>query len=467
MVATPPDPHAHKFFVGVCGAFFMYLVVWAVNVPDPVGDVQKFFQSPAERQRDVPFPAPPDLALLRNAVNGPDQPAFDRAMGLLNTDPRRAGANFWPLLARYPILRPSLAYRYLGKADEAFRKSQLWRSREFCLMALAADPHEFRAHKLLYLTAGRLGRKLEMTRHMRETVSTKGSWRPPPPGPDWAVLGAFLMVLGVVVSALHAYRGRLGLDDLIREKLGLPLHPAGADTGDGMPTGLDGPTTIQNLDELRAVRKEKKKSITAILSAEAFLKDIQDKFDQKEYESGVDLCVKACELNDANHKKVASICLAEGIRLFEVGDYQNAKELLEVSLHFEPHVLEAHTCLGNCYIKLGDFDAARQQYERVIEVDPKNGAAYYTLGVCYQKVGDLDRAKRSFEVGVKLDDSHANCHFYLAKLHEASKDYSSAIRHWTRFVELKPDSPHAAAAQERLSKLASLAGATNAGQPGA
>lgn len=458
MAATPPDPHAHKFFVGVCAAFFVYLVGWAVNVSDPVGDVARFFESPAERQKDVPFPSPPDLAILRNAVNGPDQPAFDRAMGLLVTDARRAGANFWPLLARYPILRPALAYRYLGLADEAFRKSQLWRSREFCLMALAADPNEFRAHKLLYLTAGRLGRNVEMARHMKETVSTKGSWRPPPPDPDWAVLGAFLMFLGVVVSALHAYRTRLGLDSLLRDKLGLPPAPlAGAE--DGGHTGMDGPTTIQNLDELRAARKEKKKSITAILSAEAFLKDIQDKFDQKEYESGVDLCVKACELNDANHKKVAGICLAEGIRLFEVGDYQNAKELLEVSLHFEPHILEAHTCLGNCFIKLGDFDAARAQYEKVIEVDPKNGAAYYTLGVCYQKVGDLDRAKRSFEVGVKLDDTHANCHFYLAKLHEASKDYSSAITHWARFVELKPDSPHAAAAQERLAKLASLAGA--------
>jgi tetratricopeptide (TPR) repeat protein len=425
-------------FVGVCAAFFFYLVVWAVNVPDPVGNVQEFFMSPAERQKDVPFPAPPDLAILRGAVNAPDQPAFDRALGLIGTDPRRSGAAFWPLLARYPILRPSLAYRFLGKADEAFRKGLLWRSREFCLMALAADPHEFRAHKLLYLTCGRLGRKIEMTRHMKQTVSTRGNWSPPAPGADWAVVGAFLMGFAVIFSALHAYRTRIGLDGLLRGSLGLPPAP---DLGGGveMPTGIDGPTTIQNLDELRAARKEKKKSITAILSAEAFLKEIQDKFDQKEYESGVDLC------------------------LFEVGDYQNAKELLEVSLHFEPHVLEAHTCLGNCFIKLGDFDAARQQYEKVIEVDPKNGAAYYTLGVCYQKVGDLPRAMRSFEVGVKLDDSHANCHFYLAKLHEAAKDYASAIQHWTRFVELKPDSPHAAAAQDRLAKLASLAGA----QPGA
>lgn len=464
MAAPSPDPHAHKFFVGVCAAFFVYLVGWAVNVKDPVGDIGKFFQSPGVRQASIPFPAPPDLALLRNAVNGPDQPAFDRAMGMIQKDPRRAGAAFWPLLARYPILRPSLAYRFLGEAEDAFRQSHLWAAREYALMSIAADPHEWRAHRRLGLSAGRLGRQIEMARHMKKAVSTKGRWRPPPPGADWAVIGCFLLGLGVLFSALHAYRARLGLDALVRDKLGLPpANDPGA--GDGMPTGMDGPTTIQNLDELRAARKEKKKSITAILSAEAFLKDIQDHFDQKNYEKGVDLCVKACELNDANHKKVAGICLAEGIRLFEVGDYQNARELLEVSLHFEPHILEAHTCLGNCFIKLGDFDAARQQYEKVIEVDPKNGAAYYTLGVCYQKVGDLDRAKRSFEVGVRLDDTHANCHFYLAKLHEAGKDYAAAIQHWTRFVELKPDSPHAAAAQERLSKLASLAGAGGAAPP--
>ena len=456
MAMTGVDPRAHRYFVGVVAAFFVFVVGWTVTTKDPVGDLRLFFAGPRARQVLVPLPVPPPLDAVGGRVAPGDRAAFVEAYDALRSKPREAGELFWPLLGRYPDLRPSLAHRYFTLASTAFQENRTWAARELALMAVEVDPKDHRSHELLAQIAQRLGRGKELARHAELHRTSRPLWAPPPPRPDWGVITLFLMGFFTVTAALYAYRDRIGLQAMIDEKvLGIGPRP------DLDELSEDGsPTTIQNLDELRAVRKEKKKTITAILSAEAFLKDIQDAFDQKLYEKGVDMCAKAVELNAAHSPKVSAMCLAEGIRLFEIGDYGNARELLEVSLHFEPHTLEAHTCLGNCFIKLGDFDHAKVQYEKVIEVDPNNSSAYYTLGVCYQKVNDLHRAKRAFQVAVQLDDTHANCHFYLAKLHEAEKDYPGAIQHWKRFVELKPDSPHAAAAQERLGKLASLAGAS-------
>lgn len=446
--------------MAVLSAFFCYVVGWTVTTKNPVGEIRVFLAGPAAKAAQATFPPPPDLGTLQGRLSARDQRTFSEAMAIFRKDMRKGGAAFWPLLSSYPFLRPSLSFRYYTEAVGSFQARKYWRSRELGLMAVAIDPASHRAHGLLDKVCGVLQRKVEQVRHRDLSVKHAPDWRPPTPGPDWSVIILILLGMGSVAGVLHTYQDKIGLKAFLDHRLFGIVPTPGMETFQG-----DAPTTIQNLDELRAVRREKKKSITAILSAEAFLKDIQDSFDQKEYEKGVDLCAKAVELNPAHAKKVAALCLAEGIRLFEIGDYQNARELLEVSLHFEPHVLEAHTCLGNCFIKIGDFANARIQYERVIESDPKNSSAYYTLGVCYQKVNDLPRAKRSFQVAVQLDDNHANCHFYLAKLHEQDKDYLGAIQHWKRFVELKPTSPHAAAAKERLVKLANLAGAGAAAPP--
>lgn len=461
-----------KLFLAASAMVFLYGSWFATAVRDPGRQIKAFFG--VEKDLDNPFrdfPRPPSLNALQNVPDEADRPKIQEATDLLDQgrETRRAGRLLWPLAAKYSVLRPSISDRYLMAAKGSLAAEKPWKARELGLMAIAFDERNFRAYELLQSCAKRLDRPKESQHYSQLiTESLPKKWRPPAPDVDSSVLIGLLIFLFAIVTGFPVFYEHVLVRIAFFKSIGDLVFRALSHQSSSTEGGADldeEPTTIQNLDQLALAREKTSKSISSILNAEAVLGDIQKTFDQKEYERGVDLCAHAVKLNPANDTKVAAICLAEGIRLFEIGDYDNSKELLEVSVHFDPHILEAHTCLGNCFIKLGDFHRAKSSYERVIEVDPKNGSAYYTLGVCYQKVNDTERAKRSFQVAVQLDNSHANSHFYLAKLYESEKNYSHAILHWTRFIELNPNSPHAAAAQDRLTKLSQLAGAQSLAPP--
>lgn len=446
--------------VGIAVLFFGYLGIWKLlthnTANDPVFQLKHLFSR--DHSEAVKIPPPRSLLSWKDTLPREEKVIFQQALDALSggKDPHQAGKLLWPFAATTKQMRPSVSYQFTNLAAQARAKGDMPRALMLAQMAAAFNARDFRAHQTAWAAAAAMNRSDLATEHYQLFLSTKPNLKRRKP-PSRGALGFLLLLLiGAAVGGHHAW-DKLGWREKFEAMLMAQPEPAmpAARSNETIPPPAppsDVPEGVQ--PKLSA---EKKKSITAILSAEAFLQDVQKAFDNKDYEKGVDLCVKAVEINETNTTKVSNICLAEGIRLFEVGDYAHAQELLEVSLHFEPHVLEANTSLGNCYIKLGDFAKAREQYEKVIEVDPKNGDAYYTLGVCYQKTNDLPRAKRSFQVAVQLKD-HPNSHFYLAKLHEGEKDYASAITHWNRFVELAPNSPQAAAARDRVQKLASLAG---------
>ncbi len=414
-----------------------------------------------QSKREVAVLPPRGLLSFKDEFTQADLAAFQRGYNLLvdKADPHKAGRLLWPLAARIPRMRPSISWMYTNQAIEEFGAGRFERSLLLAQMALAFNQSDYRASQTAWGASERLGRTEEASGYYQGFLQNRPAAPDSNLGNAKGFLGLMLVLLLVTGLVMHQYWDRMQLKERFEGYLISDLEPAPASPG---PESFAGEAQGAQMEHLRQVAAEKKKSITAILSADAFLRDVQQAFDNKDYEKGVDYCAKAVEINPTNSGKAAAICLAEGIRLYEIGDHDNARELLEVSLHFEPHVLEAHTCLGNTYIKLGDFERARSQYEKVIEVDPRNGEAYYTLGVCYQKVNDIPRAKRSFQVAVQLKD-HPNSHFYLAKLLEGEKDYATAVVHWTRFVELAPGSPQAEAARQRIQKLVQLAGAQASG----
>lgn len=464
------DVRTRKMLIGgLAGIFAVYCLLWWMltrgTANDPLVQIAEILKG-SSNQATGPNP-PRNLQSWSSQLKGDDLLRLQRANeALVAGEAKAAGRILWPLAARFPTMRPSISWAYgglavamledAGSGDEASRGAKAQKGRELVEMALLFNEKDFRAHHLGWRFASLLKDEGAATRHYEQFLATQPPPRPKEP-PGAGLAGFFLLVVAGLGLLLWQFWDQLGIREKFEEFL-MGDEPA-PEASPITLAGSEAPAPAVDTQAMAAVGRERKKSITAILSAEAFLKEVQDSFDKKNFEKGVDLCTKAIELNPSNGRKAASICLAEGIRLFEVGDYQNAKELMEVSLHFEPHQLEAHTCLGNCYIKLGDFDKAREQYEKVIEADPKNGDAYYTLGVCYQKINDHPRAKRSFQVAVQLKD-HPNSHFYLAKLFESEKDIASAITHWKRFIELSPGSPQAQAAADRLSKLSALSGGT-------
>jgi tetratricopeptide (TPR) repeat protein len=442
--------------IGLVVVFSLYCIVWYLltrNTPnDPLIQLQHLFSQlkSSDNGTVASLPWPKQLSHYSSSMTEGDIRAFEIGTNLLtkDTDPKKAGRILWPIAALYPEIRPSIARDYYDQArmrraenpEEALVRIK---------MALAFSSKGIRENLLAADIYKGLGNQEDAGKHSLLANKYFAMWQRETVEPPAITITLFLLfVAGLIGATAYYYWDELNLAMHIAKLLGKPVPQRQHDlsyTTPGMPA-------VNVTGDLPVPSTQDKNSITGILKAEDFLKVVQDAFDQKTYEKGVDLCQKAVELNPANAPKVSQACLKEGIGLYEIGDFDQAIELLEVSLHFAPHTVQAHLCLGNCFIKLGAYTDAQRHYEQVISITPQNSDAYYTLGVCYQKVNDLKKARRSFEVAVKLKP-HANSHFYLAKICEKEKDIDGAIEHWEKFINLAEGNPQAPSARKRLEML--------------
>lgn len=450
--------------IGLVGVFVLYCIFWYLltkgTADSPVFQLRQYYEQvtgTGEGSADE-LPVPQSLETYKTVIAEADRAEFVRALVYLQRtkELKAAGRTLWPLAARYPDLRPSVAREYYDEA-RLHRRDKPEEALQLVRMALAFNNKGIRENMLAAELLDALNMKEEAQQHRQLASKFYASWRSRSIEPPSKAVGLFLVFLVILaVTAAYYYWDELALverlqilyekareaKDMAVTRIRAPIPPdesgVGTSPGDGMPE-----TNLSPAD---------RGSITGILKAEGFLKEVQDFFDQKNYELAVDMCQKAVELNPANAAKVSQTCLKEGVSLYDLGDFDQAIDLLEVCLHFAPHTVQAHLCLGNCFIKLGQYEKAQAHYEQVISITPQNTDAYYTLGVCYQKSNNLPKARRSFEVAVRLKE-HPNSHFYLAKICETESDLEGAVHHWKRFIELAPDNPQAPSAKKRLEAL--------------
>ena len=458
--------------IGLVVIFFLYCMLWYLltrgTADDPVFQLRKFFEQmwgeDTGTTDDIPWP--PALDTHKKNLTQRDKATFTRALMHLQrtNEPRKAGRELWPLASNYPELRPSIAREYYDQA-RLLRLQKPKEALKLIQMALAFNGKGIRENMLASEIYSNVKNDEAARLHRQLAAKYFKLWRDATrPPPNTMVTFFLFFIVALIGTAAYYYWDELNLVERVQvllQNMKKGKVPDFSKTSPGMPyvgtspgeVILPGSAPPQAAAAAGpAAAAGDKGSITGILQAEGFLKEVQDFFDQKNYELAVDLCSKAVELNPANAAKVASLCFKEGVSLYDIGDFDRAIDLLEVSLHFAPHTVQAHLCLGNCYIKLGAYDKAQHHYEQVISITPQNTDAYYTLGVCYQKTNNLAKARRSFEVAVKLKD-HPNSHFYLAKICEKDSDLDGAIHHWQKFIELAPDNPQAPSAKKRLEAL--------------
>ncbi|MDP3027962.1 MAG: glycosyltransferase [Deltaproteobacteria bacterium] len=97
--------------------------------------------------------------------------------------------------------------------------------------------------------------------------------------------------------------------------------------------------------------------------------------------------------------------VADGEKLFEVGDIEGSKRIFEQVLSTAPNNIEPLNNLGVIAFQQGDIDQATSYFTRVLDIDPDYFEAIENLGKCM----------------------------------EAKKDYAGGIKWFKRAVELRPD----------------------------
>jgi len=71
-------------------------------------------------------------------------------------------------------------------------------------------------------------------------------------------------------------------------------------------------------------------------------------------------------------------------------------------------------------------------------------ALYHTIGISYNMLGMNEEALKAFQMAVELDPNHAESHFDLARVYiEYLDDSESAVPHFRRYVQLRPEAKDA------------------------
>jgi tetratricopeptide (TPR) repeat protein len=137
-------------------------------------------------------------------------------------------------------------------------------------------------------------------------------------------------------------------------------------------------------------------------------------------------------------------------QLEDDGHLEQAAEMYRVFLSAVGPVPEICFQLAELLYRLGDLSAARERYYMAIELDENFVEARANLGCVLAETGQFDLAIAAFEGALRYHEDYPDVHYHLARTLDDTDRREEAERHWTRFLELAPNSPWADEAQLRL-----------------
>lgn len=109
--------------------------------------------------------------------------------------------------------------------------------------------------------------------------------------------------------------------------------------------------------------------------------------------------------------------------------------------------------LGELLYRQDQPIAARERYYAAIERDPEFVEARASLGCVLAETGQSDLAVAAFRGALSLHEGYSEVHYNLARLLDELGHDIESQHHWTRFLELAPESFWAQEAIERLGAL--------------
>ncbi len=133
-------------------------------------------------------------------------------------------------------------------------------------------------------------------------------------------------------------------------------------------------------------------------------------------------------------------------------DLQRAIDFYHAMLARDGPRADINFQMGELLYRLGETIASRERYYSAIEIDPEFVEARASLGVVLAETGQPELGVASFQGALAIFEDYSDVHYHLAKTLDQLERSVEAIHHWTRFLELFPDSPWADEARQRLAR---------------
>jgi tetratricopeptide (TPR) repeat protein len=142
---------------------------------------------------------------------------------------------------------------------------------------------------------------------------------------------------------------------------------------------------------------------------------------------------------------------AKAMQHYLLGEWEQARKLLEESLRQHPENHFISYLLGEISYASGKLEKAVAYYRRAIEMKPDFGVAHYKMGTCLYRMGRLDESLREFGALITLPgQGHAMGSYFVGLINQMLGDNAAAER---GFEVLKDESPESLIANYYLAQL--------------
>jgi len=122
---------------------------------------------------------------------------------------------------------------------------------------------------------------------------------------------------------------------------------------------------------------------------------------------------------------------------------KEALPLIQWMLEQSPESDEIYGLLGNCHFQMEQYQEARMAYEQALRNRGDNPHHLTRLGNSYKKLRNFPKAEECYRAVLALDSSFGPAHSRLGWILAMRRDWAEALDHFTRCVELEPNSANA------------------------
>jgi Tfp pilus assembly protein PilF len=161
------------------------------------------------------------------------------------------------------------------------------------------------------------------------------------------------------------------------------------------------------------------------------------------------------EAQDHEDRVVALV--AEGIQLFEKGNYAEAAQKYEQAVAISPDQEDLHYNLAIALAKMGKTEDAKKQYEEALRIFPDYAEAHNNLGNLLMNENSLEQAIERFREAIKNMPENASFHNNLGtafgrqgKVVEAMVEFEEAVKRAPAYVEARVNLANAFLASGRV-----------------
>jgi len=157
--------------------------------------------------------------------------------------------------------------------------------------------------------------------------------------------------------------------------------------------------------------------------------------------------------NDAVWTAVASAYIANGDRLYDLGDptgadlqYAQARQAADKAIDINPQNATAYAYAAAAWVLPGDpenYTRAQEMADLAVAVDPEDSTARYYMATVLDYQGYYDAARDNYLLGLDADPDNANLLIGLAYNFFGTGNIPEAILYFERAVEADPNNASA------------------------